>query len=70
MTSPLDSDIEFDLIGPEGLDGMEIANIKSQVDPFVCPVGLSTSRHNSSMNKRRNCNFVRSSLGTELTVSA
>ena len=59
-------DNEFDL----SLDGMEVVNIKPQVDPFVFPVGLSTSCHNSSMNKRRNCTFDRSSLGTELTVSA
>ena len=35
----------------EVLDGMEVVNIRPQVDPFVFPVGLSTSCHNSSMNK-------------------
>ena len=34
---------QFDFAGSEGVDGMKLVNMKSQVDPFVFPVALSIS---------------------------
>ena len=44
-------DNEIDMADPEGWEGMKVDNIKPQVDPFVFPVGLSTSCQYSSSSR-------------------